>query len=691
MHIDTPELLAPAGDTQAFLAALEAGADSIYIGLKSFNARALAKNFTPHEAFELTSYAHQKGKKVFIAMNSLIKEAEIKEAVKSLAMAEAMEADAIIVQDLGLFWLARRHFPGLRLHASTLMTIHNSYGVKQAHRMGFDRVVLAREMTLKEIEAAVKAAPVETEVFVHGAMCFCYSGLCLFSSFLGGRASTRGKCVQPCRRKYKWGKRQGTFFSMNDLEAGALIWDLAAIGVRSFKIEGRLRPANYVRHVVSGYRLLLDCQPGDQSAIGGAIEHFRQALGRPSSKGFFLTPQPDDLVSPGQTSNTGLYIGRIASISGDFFEISVKKHSLEKGDRIRLVNKQDDQISFRIHQALFAPEEGRARIFQKLESSFQNALVFKTDCSKSGTTPKVKNIPVPNKKLEWSRGKVKRIMAKAGNSHLKSSKRSCSAPQLWIKLARIQDIKWFGKVRIDRFFIKATPQNAALQKKLGRYNRDTITWSIDPVQHEEEAHRQCDMVARLMRQGASSFEISNLGHLEMVQLALASVGPKKLKRRGIEIYSSYQLNPLNSCALRLLSEQGIRVPQFSIETDLDNARRALKEISNWPVSFTVFSYLSLFTSRLCPRSLKSNAKVLSPKGEYAIWRTTKTGGRLISPVPYNALNQKDRLSRAGFKALIVDLSNAGMETGGIKEIARRLRNSRFLPGGKSFNLVKGLA
>ena len=692
MHVKTPELLAPAGDAQAFFAALEAGADSIYIGLKSFNARALAKNFTPQEAADLTAYAHQKGKKVFVAMNSLIKEAEIHEAAKALAMVEAIGADALIVQDLGLFWLAQRYFPGMRLHASTLMTIHNSFGVKQVHKMGFKRVVLAREMTMQEIEAAVKAAPIETEVFIHGAMCFCYSGLCLFSSFLGGRSSTRGKCVQPCRRKYKLGKGQGSYFSMNDLEAGPLVWDLAKIGVTSLKIEGRLRPANYVRHVVSGYRLLLDSAPGDQAALKEAREHFRQALGRPSSKGFFLTPSPADLISPKQTSNTGLFVGRIISVSKDFFDISAKNALLKKGDRIRLVNKRDEQQSFRIKKIHFFADKGQARIFHRLERTFQNALVFKTDCSKGGKTAKILNIGAASKKIKWDHAKVKHIVAELDKRPSpKGGRKGPSKPQLWLKLRNLHDIRWFSRAGIDQFLIKATWQNAVSYKKLHRNNKHKIVWYLEPVQHEEDAQKVCEVIALLMKYNAFSFEVSNLGHLEMVQYAFSSLGRRNRRKQPIKLYSSYQLNPLNSCALRLLFEQGIKAPQFSIETDLENMQRALHKLPDKFVSFTVFSFVPLFTSRMESSSLKPNAKVVSPKGEVTLWQRQKFGGQLISPLPYNALNQKNRLYESGLKALIIDLSHACRETGGIKEFARRFTNNRFLPRGRDFNLLKGLS
>ncbi|MDH3360181.1 MAG: U32 family peptidase, partial [Desulfobulbaceae bacterium] len=175
------ELLAPAGTIEAFEAAVSAGADAVYIGAPSLNARALARHFVMAEIAAMVDHAHKHGVKVYVAMNSLMKEEDIPTATQTLAAFEHLGVDALIIQDLGLYRLARNHFPQLRLHASTLMTAHNSAAVRQFTEMGYQRVVLAREMTLSEIGAVHQQNKVELEVFVHGAMCFSYSGMCLFS------------------------------------------------------------------------------------------------------------------------------------------------------------------------------------------------------------------------------------------------------------------------------------------------------------------------------------------------------------------------------------------------------------------------------------------------------------------------------------------------------------------------------
>lgn len=195
-----PELLAPAGTIEVFETAIEAGADAVYVGAPALNARALAKNFTWPEMAAMVSHAHRSGTRVYTAMNSLMKEDEIPQATETLALLESIKVDALIIQDPGIYYLARKYFPRLRLHASTLMGAHNSLAVEQFGEMGFARVVLAREVTLDEIKKIqANNNPVELEVFVHGALCFSYSGLCLFSSSLGGKSGLRGRCVSTLR------------------------------------------------------------------------------------------------------------------------------------------------------------------------------------------------------------------------------------------------------------------------------------------------------------------------------------------------------------------------------------------------------------------------------------------------------------------------------------------------------------
>ena len=194
------ELLAPAGSTESFLAAIDGGADAIYCGTSLLNARMRAKNFTIPQLSYLVPYAHSRGVKIYITMNTLVKNGELESIFDLLYQLSQLEVDAIIVQDIGLIEIAKNYFPSLSIHASTQMAIHNLDGVEVAEKLGMERVILARELTIDEIGYITRRSNIEVEIFVHGALCYSISGICLASSYLGGMSGNRGKCTQVCRR-----------------------------------------------------------------------------------------------------------------------------------------------------------------------------------------------------------------------------------------------------------------------------------------------------------------------------------------------------------------------------------------------------------------------------------------------------------------------------------------------------------
>lgn len=253
------ELLSPAGGAAQLKAAVQSGADAVYMGGYSFNARRSAKNFTPSEMKEMIDYCHMYGVKVHVAVNTLIKEKELGELLEYVYTLNDMGADALIIQDIGAAEMIKKAIPQMELHASTQMTVTSLEGVRYLEGMGFSRVVLARELSKSEIEYICKNARAEIEVFVHGAICQCYSGQCLMSSILGGRSGNRGRCAQPCRLKYSLSDgKSGYLLSPKDMSLINELQELERIGVASLKIEGRLKRAEYVSAVTGIYRKYLD-------------------------------------------------------------------------------------------------------------------------------------------------------------------------------------------------------------------------------------------------------------------------------------------------------------------------------------------------------------------------------------------------------------------------------------------------
>ncbi len=260
------EILAPAGGPEQLKAAVRAGADAVYLGLKSFNARGRAHNFDTDELRAAVSYSHARGVKVHVTLKTLIRDDEMGAFARELESAAVSGADAVIVQDVAAARMVKELCPEIGLHASTQMTVHNRCGVKELSSLGFGRAVLARELTLGEIEAICAESDIETEVFIHGALCMSFSGGCYLSSMIGGRSGNRGRCAQPCRLNFRCGGREYAL-SLKDMSHIDSITRLADAGVRSVKIEGRMKSPDYVAAAVTACRLARDGLPYDREGL----------------------------------------------------------------------------------------------------------------------------------------------------------------------------------------------------------------------------------------------------------------------------------------------------------------------------------------------------------------------------------------------------------------------------------------
>ena len=253
------ELLAPAGSPESLTAAVQAGADAVYLGYGPLNARRNAKNFTREELAQAVAYCHLRGTKVYLTLNTLLSDRELLLAAETAAFASDIGVDAILVQDLGVARLLRDTVPDVDLHASTQMTVHNLDGVKACADLGMTRVVLSRELSKSAIENLCAQSPVELEIFVHGALCMCYSGQCFLSAVLGGRSGNRGLCAQPCRLAFRWPGEKGTShpLSLKDMSLAGELRDLRDMGVACLKIEGRMKRPEYVSVVTGIYAAAL--------------------------------------------------------------------------------------------------------------------------------------------------------------------------------------------------------------------------------------------------------------------------------------------------------------------------------------------------------------------------------------------------------------------------------------------------
>lgn len=296
------ELLSPAGGPEALRAAVQAGADAVYLGEKNFSARSGAENFTPDELKEAVRYAKIRGCGVYLALNTLIFDKEIDLFSESVKLAADAGVDALIIQDFGGGKIAKEICPKMPLHASTQMSAHNEKDVEALLEAGFSRVVLARELKREEIIKIKRNTGAEIEVFVHGALCVCASGQCLMSSFIGGRSGNRGRCAQPCRQRYLSEGKQGYFLSPKDLCLLDEIGDMTEIGINSLKIEGRMKRAEYVAAVTKIYRKYLDER---KKAAKGDIDELKKIFVRGSefTKGYYSGYNTPEIMNPGVSND----------------------------------------------------------------------------------------------------------------------------------------------------------------------------------------------------------------------------------------------------------------------------------------------------------------------------------------------------------------------------------------------------
>lgn len=342
------ELLSPAGNREALTAAIACGADAVYLGYTAFGARSYAGNFDAEGLREAVEYAHERGKKIYVTVNTLVKAPETDDLCDVLELLDRRGVDAILVQDLGVARIAREQFPGLVLHASTQMTIANAQGARLMKRMGFERVVPARECGLEELRKMADTG-VEVEAFAHGALCVAVSGQCLFSSMIGGRSGNRGRCAQPCRLPYHLDDgTSGYLLSTKDLMLIDRLPQLRDAGVYSFKLEGRMKRPEYVGIVTGAYREALDA--AEAHVPYRASERTREALAQIFNRGGFtegcaMGKSNAALMSWERSNHWGVYMGKVDSARGLLVRAALDR-PLHDGDGLQIRGRQEIDLTY---------------------------------------------------------------------------------------------------------------------------------------------------------------------------------------------------------------------------------------------------------------------------------------------------------------------------------------------------------
>lgn len=702
------ELLAPAGNLAAYEAAVDAGANAVFVGAPSFHARALGRDFSMAEIAAMIDHAHRKGVKLYLAMNSLVKEEEIPLAVKTLAILEEMGPDALIIQDLGLWQLARKYFPGLRLHASTLMGAHNSLAVKQFEEMGFSRVVLARELGIREIEHIRRRSGVELEVFVHGALCFSYSGLCLFSSYLGGKSSLRGRCVQPCRRRYgmgvkgKGGGGSGYLFSMNDLAAIDLLPQLRDAGITSLKIEGRLRSAGYVESVVRAYRLMLDAMTADDSTRDAvsreAHDLLGQAMGRRTSTGYFVQPKTEDIIVSHHSGNIGHFLGRVERLSREGQAELVVKSEVRVGDRLRChQEKTGERFSVTLKNMYIAgrevceAERGTTVSFSIDGNVRRGDSLYRVDTAERRSVEgRGSGLDVERYKKVIEKGnyqkKVERILryvletGPAGDVRDKMRKVHRPAPRpkkkkgeplaggldCWLRIEDFTILKQHLPFKPGRLLVTLDRDMYALftrqRNYLKPYLRD-ITWALPPVILERDVDFYDKTIRQMRRSGFRSWQLGHLGQRQFFQ-----------GREPLELTGDYTLNVLNSLSLSALKNLGLKSGQAGIETDRQNLEKLCANLpGSMGLGLTVYGKPPLFTARLTNGHFRYDRSFTSPKDEHFTLKRKWGLTLAVAQQPFSLLPMLTELANMGVHYVVVDLSHQKLKERDLEALGRQLR------------------
>jgi collagenase-like PrtC family protease len=694
------ELLAPVGSLESFFAALENGADAVYCGLKEFSARAKAKNFTMPEVERMVAHAHRQHRRLYIALNTLIKEKELPRLAGILADLAGAGVDGLIIQDLGVWRLARNHFPDLPLHASTQLAVHNAAGVAMLEQMGFTRAVLARELSLAEIAAIRQQSAIELEHFVHGALCFSVSGQCLFSSAASGMSGNRGRCAQPCRRSYRNREQPGYHFSTSDFCALSLLPQLLKAGVVSLKIEGRMKSADYVARVVAAYRLVLDApESGRKQAMQQAEEQLALSFGRQATKGFLSGSVPAAIADSSKQGTLGKHLGEVTSLRGGMIGF-VAGDRLHVGDRIR-VQPQNDQAGtgFTVRELwigekkLKVVKEGdfvRVRIpdkggfFQAGDKVFKVGGKAAFTLSTEACRAALDQVAVPAKNPAR-----KESLAQARQEALASllpaaAPQAVSAQALTVRGREARDFRILEEPGVAALELVLTPENMAGMKKLDPHRADRqgrIIWEIPPMLFGAEWDEYRRAAGMLAGQGFRHFRLNNLGHL-----------PLFAGLSGLTLLAGFRCYTLNSQAALAWQELGLAELTADPEDDRQNLEELFRRAAHLPpLAVTVYSPLVVMLSRIPVRGVRPGSVLKAEGGEG--YRVLQHYGltEVLAEQDFSLLGHLAELKRLGCPRIIVDLSHCGAMSARGQQVLAALGADRPPPETTPFNYLRGLA
>ncbi len=712
------ELLAPAGNIETLEAAIGEGADAVYMGLKSFNARLRASNFAWNQFEATVQSLHRRGKKIFVTVNTVSEEKETERLYRFLKYLNEVGPDGIIVQDYGVVRMVQEFFPNLRIHASTQMNIASSKAVNLMAKEGVKRVVLARELGLKEIQEIRSKTTTELEVFVHGALCVSESGLCLFSSYLGGKSANRGMCAQACRRFYNaeiigGGTESGYYFSPYDLQLIEKVPELVQAGVNSFKIEGRMKSAEYVGSVTAAYRYVLDNWESDKKgAVATGKRLLSMDFAREKTLYWYAGEDAGHVLNPKQAGGTGISLGKIGKVRSealvepeyeeDDYEFDEDGNRIEKeeqsgyvergnfallrggtydpeiGDSIRLHKKDDSgRVSHKIKmiRALtknsnepwidipkgFGPGDS-VYLIQTKNMSKRYKRVLPPDIGGFRKQPGGDKLPI----LDLT------PMKKVNLDHFPEG--------LYIQVSTLNDVFAIlseKPVRIILELNSETRRSLLVKRQNIPFSKKQVYISLDPFCPQAIEEQLQEEINDLIELGFNQFVVNNPAHIGM------------LKGKKVNIIAGPYLYTFNRWAVSWLENQNIDAFVMSHEVSQKTLEEILTKEHRKRCMINVFSYPALFRMRFKLPEDYDFHWFSDKEGMSFRALSTPDGSYVMPETPFSLIDKVNSLKTLGFNHFLIDMSKTQVVKSDLKQIMRAFYKGDAIPGASRFNWKDG--
>ncbi|WP_147615735.1 peptidase U32 family protein [Treponema pectinovorum] len=707
------ELLAPAGNIEALDAAIGEGADAVYLGLKSFNARLRSSNFAWNQFEAAVESLHRQNKKIYVTVNTVSEESETERLYRFLSYLNKIGPDGLIVQDYGVLRMCREFFPNLELHGSTQINVESAAGVKLLQNAGLKRVVVARELGLEEIRSIKQSTDCEIEMFVHGALCVSESGLCLFSSFLGGKSANRGMCTQACRRFYTAdcdsGQKQGYYFSPSDLQLIEQIPDLLDMGVESFKIEGRMKSAEYVGAVTAAYRYLMDHYKEDKKgSIAAAKRMLSTDFARSKTTYWYNFKTNDDgvnnageaILNPNQAGGTGIYLGRIfktkpatqkalensklALSSGvDEKDISIAMATLsggsyepDPGDSIRLHRKDDSgRESYKVRTVEVDDDGVRWIDIPKSFTRDDEVYLLQTK-SMSKRYPRV----LPQDIGKYRQQPGDEILPVMDLTPVARNELSYFPEGMYVQVSTIADlfqIQSMNPVRVILELNFETEEDLVLHKTVLPFSKKQVIISLPPYVPEATSDKLAKILEFLVEDGFKTFVVNNLAEVYM------------LKDKNVNMIAGSYLYTFNRWAVSWLENQNFGAFITPLENNRQNIIETFDKDVRERLLVTVYAYPALFRMRFrLPESY--NFMYFWDKEEITFKVLSNKDGSVVMPEkPFSITEKYSQLQKDGIKRILIDFSRTKVTRAEVKTVLTSLIKGQVIPETSRFNWKDG--